>query len=197
MPHNSAHYVQTPLPGKSVITTYLLVYVQNRFMKLQSAIEYLSTYGWAILILSIVGVVFFTFINVSSSSPQECILPAGFSCQNFFMTQNGLLTLNLLQTTSDPIGVTAIGCTNPQSFSYDLPVNQVTNPPATGLPVNILEMPIGSNYIFSNIQCYSNGTAFFGRIGSIFTGYVEINYTNSYTGIPGTIYGKISVKATS
>ena len=115
-------------------------------MKLQSAIEYLSTYGWAILILSIVAVVFFTFLNLTASSPQECVLPAGLSCQNYFMTQNGLLTLNLFQSTSNPIGITAIGCTNPQSLANVIPVNAITNPPD---PLAIHHFPRIYHFIFA------------------------------------------------
>src|SRR5271154_5956592 len=88
-------------------------------MKLQSAMEYLTTYGWAILIIAIALAVLFDLISTAAAGPpQTCLLPAGFSCQNYFMAQNGLLTLNLLQSTQNPISVTAIGCNNPESVSH-------------------------------------------------------------------------------
>ena len=51
-------------------------------MKLQSAVEYLTTYGWAILIIAIVIMALFEII-AGAPQAQECILPAGFSCPYF------------------------------------------------------------------------------------------------------------------
>ena len=158
-------------------------------MKLQSAIEYLTTYGWAILIISIVLVALFAIITSSTNPVQECIMPAGFSCPSFYIAQNGMLQMNLLQSSQYPIQVTSIGCTNPQSLSFMTPTNTPSTP-------NYVAMPIGSNYIFSNIQCYSNHTAFSGVIKSAFSGYIEINYTNTYTGFPNTVYGTLRVEVT-
>lgn len=159
-------------------------------MKLQSAIEYLTTYGWAILILSIVGVAIFAIISSSSNAVQECTLPAGFACPSFYISQNGLLYINLIQSTQNPIQVTAIGCTNPQSESYMTTEN---SPPS-----NYIYMAIGSNYTFNNVYCYSNGTVWNKMpIKSVFSGYLEINYTNAYTGFPNTVYGTIMVESSS
>ncbi len=159
-------------------------------MKLQSAMEYLTTYGWAILIIGLVLAVLFGLVSQSAQGPaQQCILPAGFSCINYYMSQNGMLVLNLLQSTQDPVQVTAVGCNNPESVSY---MAYPSSQPYFSVPVN---MPIGSNSTFY-IQCYSNSSAYFGNIGGIYSGYVIINYTNAYTEFPNTIYGKLVVKVT-
>jgi len=146
------------------------------------------TYGWAILIIGIALVVLFSLISGGAAQPaQECLLPAGFSCLNYFITQNGMLQLNLLQSTQYPITITAVGCNNPESVSQmDYPANQ----PYFAIPVNV---PIGANYSFA-IQCYSNSSAYFGNINSEYSGYVIINYTNAYTEFPNTIYGRIVAK---
>jgi len=158
-------------------------------MKLQSAIEYLTTYGWAIIIISIVVVALFEIVTSAQQPVQECILPAGFSCESYTLASNGLLTINLGQATTYPIQVTAMGCTNPQSLSNMIIENTMT--------ANYISMPIGSNYIFTNVYCYSNGTVYSGTVGaSTFSGYLEINYTNSYTGFPNTQYGTIRVEVT-
>lgn len=154
-------------------------------MKLQSAIEYLTTYGWAILIISIALIVIFSLIS-SHPQSQECLLPSGFSCINYFMAQNGLLTLNFLQSTQYPIQLTAVGCNNPEAIGQMDSANQVD----FAVPANI---PIGSNYTAS-IQCFSNSTAFSGQINQYYSGYVVLNYTNAYTDFPNTIYGRINVK---
>ncbi|MCL4364820.1 hypothetical protein M1590_00635 [Candidatus Marsarchaeota archaeon] len=154
-------------------------------MKAQSAIEYLSTYGWAILIMSIVAVALFSLINLNSVTPQECILPAGLSCNNEYLAQNGILQVNLFQATQYPIKVTAIGCTSLQSLAY---MQNIDNPPS-----NAVYMPISSNHTFY-VQCYSNTTQFSGHIGSVYSGYLIINYTNAYTLFPTIVYGKMSTR---
>src|SRR5271155_5865269 len=110
-------------------------------LKLQSAMEYLTTYGWAILIIGLALAVLFALISSGATEPtQQCLFPAGFSCINYFMAQNGMLEINLLQSTQYPITITAIGCNNPESVArMDYPANQ----PYLSVPVNV---PIGANY---------------------------------------------------
>lgn len=159
-------------------------------MKLQSAVEYLTTYGWAILIISIVILALFEIVS-GAPQVQECILPAGFSCPSFYMATNGMLFINLVQSTQYPIQVSALGCVNPESLSHMIPVNQITSAPA-----NVINMPIGSNRTFT-FQCYSNNTAFSGPIKSVYSGYLIINYTNAYTDFPNTVYGSIRAVVSS
>jgi len=155
-------------------------------LKLQSAMEYLTTYGWAILIIGIALVVIFTLVGSGATQPpQECLLPAGFSCLNYYMTQNGVLQLNLLQSTQYPISITAVGCNNPESVSMMNSANQIL--------FHTANVPIGANDSFS-VQCFTNTTAYFGKIDSVYSGYVIINYTNAYTNFPNTIYGRLVVK---
>ncbi len=152
------------------------------------------TYGWAILIISIVIVALYEII--SSVPPiQTCILPAGFSCPSFYMSTNGVsdnIIINLVQSTQYPIAITALGCVTPESLNHMIPVNQINVIP----PNTALDMPIGSNQTF-NLQCYSNGTAFYGPIKSTYSGYLIINYTNAYTGFPNTAYGSVRVQVSS
>ena len=153
-------------------------------MKLQSALEYLTTYGWAILIISIVIVALFTIINLTAQPQQICVLPAGFSCSGFYMqsftpgTEN--VVINLQQATQYPIQVTAVGCSNPVNLGDTY---------ALSTPVTL---QVGGNYIFT-AQCFSNGTAYVGTIGKTYGGYFVVNYTNAYTGFPNTVYGRINV----
>ena len=116
-------------------------------------------------------------------------MPAGFACPAFYLASNGVLFVNLIQTTQYPITVTALGCVNPESLNYMKPVNVIT-------AYNSISMPIGSNYTF-NIPCYSNSTQYTGSIGQIFSGYLIVNYTSAYTNFPNTIYGTIRVAVSS
>ncbi|MEM3791421.1 MAG: hypothetical protein QXL16_01695, partial [Candidatus Micrarchaeaceae archaeon] len=71
----------------------------------QSALEYLTTYGWAIIIIGVVisALVFLGVFNPSSLVSQQCIFPAGFVCNIGSMTSNGILTFALTQATGSPI----------------------------------------------------------------------------------------------
>ena len=158
-------------------------------IKLQSAMEYLTTYGWAILIIAIVLVALFQIINSAPSQLQTCLMPAGFACPAFYLASNGVLFVNLIQTTQYPITVTALGCVNPESLSHMYNANQIT-------PYNSISMPIGSNYTFS-VTCWSNSTQYSGTIGQIFSGYLIVNYTSAYTNFPNTLYGTLRVAVSS
>ncbi len=155
--------------------------------KLQSAMEYLMTYGWAILILAIVLAALYGLgvFNASKFLGSQCLLQARFSCPSISMSSNGLLTINLLQATSSPINITALGCNTNSSV---VNMQQPYNPPS-----NQIEMQISSNYTFT-IQCYSGSAPFSGSPGGSFNGYLIINYTDLETGFPETMVGKIFVR---
>ncbi|MCL5101959.1 MAG: hypothetical protein M1544_01200 [Candidatus Marsarchaeota archaeon] len=159
--------------------------------KAQSAMEYLITYGWAILIIAIaLGVLFeLGLFNPSSFVSTSCIFPADFSCIYSNLASNGTLTINMEQSTSSPINITAIGCNSNASLT-----NMVSFP-------NGIVVQIGSNVTISGntteaLSCWSNSTIFTGKPGSIFHGYVLINYTDEQTGFPHTISGTVLEKVT-
>jgi len=153
----------------------------------QSAIEYLITYGWMILVTAVILAALF---GMGIFSPGEfggemCILPGGLSCISYQMAHNGMLTLNLQQVTQSPINITAIGCTSNTTF---ISMN--------AFQPNIY-MPIGSNYTFS-VTCYTqNGIPFSGTVGSIFSGSLILNYTDTLSGLPHTVFGRLVAKVSS
>jgi hypothetical protein len=156
-------------------------------MRCQSAIEYLVTYGWSILILALAIAALFMLgiFNPFQIVNTECIFPAGIECTGASILPNGVVNINLLQVTSTPISVTALGC---NSNTIVANMQAPFNPPS-----NQVMLQIGANYTFS-AQCYSGSTAFSGSIGSVFKGYIYINYTETNSGFPHTAQGQIVVK---
>lgn len=154
-------------------------------LKAQSAIEYLVTYSWAILVISIaLGALFLLgLFNPSTFITNQCIFPADFSCLSNFFYQNGTITINFAQQTISGINVTAAGCN-----SAGLPTNM-----STFIPANYLQ--IGGN-ITITAYCYSNGTIFTSQPGTVYKGYVIVNYTDLETGFPHVLVGKIIEKST-
>ena len=153
-------------------------------MRLQSAMEYLATYSWAILIIAVAlaALYFLGVFNPASFEGQQCILPSGLSCTIVGLAPNGLLTINLLQTTQSQINITATGCSSNSIFS------------ANALPKQIA-MPTGTNTTLA-VQCYSGSSQFSGPVGSPFSGYVLISYNETFTGFPHTASGKVFAKVT-
>jgi hypothetical protein len=65
----------------------------------QAALEFLMTYGWAILVVLIVisALAYFGVLNPQRMLPSRCTMPTGFSCQNFVAHQAGNnITLNVI-----------------------------------------------------------------------------------------------------
>ncbi len=102
-------------------------------MAAQSAMEYLMTYGWAILIIAVVLAALFELgvFNGSNLAPQACITQAGFTCTNFVYTANGIAF--------------TIGQTTGQDYYGDwvFVASQGEALNASGIPVNFTCTPTG------------------------------------------------------
>lgn len=165
-------------------------YDPRRESKAQSAMEYLITYGWAILILGVVLAALYALgvLNPGTYSTQECVLSSGFACLSYTMNSMGVLTLNLQQSTPDPVSVYAIYC-----GQNTIPSGQQPNP--LSIPVSL---PVGANAILPALPCYtSSGANFQGGVGSVYSGVITLNYTDKLTGLPGIAVGKIVVKVSA
>ena len=154
-------------------------------LKLQSAIEYLTTYGWAILIIAIALVTLFELGVFNRTPPTTCLLTSGFGCNDYYMTTNGVLVFNLEQQTTNPINVTGIACFQNSTL---LAGQQPYNPPS-----NQVFMPVGSSDVFY-VQCYTSNTVpYSGNIGAVFPGTLAIYYTDAVTHFTELSKGTINV----
>jgi len=154
-------------------------------IRAQSAMEYLATYGWALLLIAVALAVllYYGVVNPSFFVGQQCFLPAGLTCAILGMNTNGMILVNIYQSLGPSINITAIGCSSAPSFA---------NIPAyTG---NQIVLHSGSNKTFQ-VQCYSGSSALSSSIGSAFMGYLLINYTQPFvSGFQHTASGKILAK---
>ena len=152
--------------------------------KAQSAMEYLMTYGWAILIIGVVLAAMFQMglFNPSRYVTNTCTLPSGLACGQLILYSNGTLSVSIGNALQDPINVTAIGCSQNKTITnMQIPYNP---------PSNQIYMPIGSNYTF-NINCMGASSL---APGQLYIGYLVINYTDDVTLFPQTVFGKIAIK---
>ena len=84
----------------------------------QSAMEYLLTYGWSILIIAIALVTLFElgyFNGINSTLPSECIPQIGFLCNNLQLNSTGNLTLTVGNNGGQNLLITGLGCSNSSS----------------------------------------------------------------------------------
>ncbi|MGC9142402.1 MAG: hypothetical protein ACP5HF_00680 [Candidatus Micrarchaeia archaeon] len=157
----------------------------KHILRMQSAMEYLMTYGWALLIIGIALAAFFALGVFSPNRyvPTVCTLPSGLGC-SFSSLTKGVATLTLNNALPDPINVTAIGCAPNKIFTN---MQTPYNPPS-----NQIYIPSGGMYQF-NVVCQGASTL---APGQLYKGYLIINYTDDVTGFPQTIFGTLAAKVT-
>jgi hypothetical protein len=135
----------------------------------QGAMEYFITYSWMMIVLVVV---------VGALYALGLTNPSNYTTK--FATGNFAFTLG--QATSSPIYVTAIGCNTISSTGNMMTYN--------------VFLPIGSN-MTTYLQCYSGSTPFSGTVGTIFNGYLIVNYTNINTGLGQTVISALTQKVAS
>ena len=137
--------------------------------------------GAIAVVLVVLFVVVLPNIGTPSSNQAslQCQFPAGFICLSGTLAANGLFTINLEQATSSNINVTAIGC---NTSGQTVNMRGYT-------PQNYL--PIGNNITLTTF-CYSNAAIYSATPGSIYIGYLILNYTDLQTGFPHTAIAQLT-----
>ncbi|GEM_PF-3274208 len=161
--------------------------------KLQVAIDFLSSYGIAILIVLIaVAIAYQVSIGTTNLFSSQCTANPGFSCGYYSINNKGVLTLGLAQATGAAIIVNGVACST-QATSKGLPAYgnlYVTSAfnyyPYPYSPYPGVTVPSGGQKNF-DLYCYGpTGIETTPSAGSSFVGYVWINYTIQNTKIQST-----------
>ena len=151
----------------------------------QSALEYMMTYGWAILIIVIVAVILYSMgiFNPSSSVSSTVTGFSGLGSVTAECTANGVLRISVGDSTGNLINVTGITAKDPS-------ITKIANfkPNSTVDPNPLIRS--GTSYIFSvpNI-CPSAGTHY--------AITVAVNYTEPGQVLPGPYQSLGSITGTS
>ncbi|MFP3278286.1 MAG: hypothetical protein RXO43_01855 [Candidatus Micrarchaeota archaeon] len=152
--------------------------------KAQSAMEYLMTYGWAILIIAVVLGALFSLGVFSGSSllGTSCIATPGFLCQNPILSPSGTLTATIGQEN---------GYTAYNAYFYVSP--QTSSVGTTGFPTSAYTCsPSGTTLSSGQTVTISCPTGLSSpTIGTSFSGYIWLNYSST-SGGPATISQKIA-----
>jgi hypothetical protein len=155
-------------------------------LKAQSAMEYLMTYGWALLIMAIVlvalfGMGVFTTSNLLGSS---CTAAPGYVCKGMSLSPNGNLTFTFGYSGGIPIYNVQFACTSlstPSGGPNPLTsFNSITVFGNTILPTNTGNtLQPQQTLLISLLPCYNSRATPVGaqQLGTPFTGYLWLNYT--------------------
>ena len=146
----------------------------------QAAMEFLMTYGWAILVVlvAIGALAYFGILNPDRFLPSRCTLPSGIACVDHEVTDvfgpgNGELYIvikNGLGYDINTVGIAASGCTSGTTQSL---IRNEANPvilTATGCTV---------------------------KSGEKYSGDINITYTNSGSGLTHVSRGTLSTRVRS
>ena len=164
--------------------------------KLQSSMEYLITWGWAIVILVVSLAILYSLgvFNSNTSLATTCIPTSGFFCQKPILTTNGNLSFLLGQNLGVNFYNVAIACAASQGYgSLPNPRSAIVLFFANGLATNVISSGVNSlgagGLSLANTQIVSiNSLTCFGitanalrnqPIGAQFSGAIYINYTAS------------------
>ena len=138
------------------------------FRKAQAAMEFLMTYGWAILVVLVAvgALAYFGVLSPDNFLPNRCTLPSGIGCTDHKVSSDGVSVVlrNGLGYDMSGITVKVAGC-------------GTDSDPAT--------MANGEDEIYT-IACTPSG--------SKFSGDLNVTYTLSDTGLSHTARGSIVAK---
>ncbi len=156
----------------------------NQERKEQSAMEYLMTYGWSILLIAIVLVAMFELgmFGSSGSSSTTCIPQVGFLCSSPLLNQTGYLSVQLgtLQGSS-------------QQIVGDLCINSSIQPTASMFGGIIPITPSSEYKIQLTFRCFTNLVS----MGSHFSGYLWLDYTDGSISELGTVSVQVTAGSSS
>jgi hypothetical protein len=178
---------------------------QTKQHKAQSAMEYLMTYGWAMLIIGIVIAALFKMGVFSTSfAANGCVAVSGYLCTANSLTQqdNISFTVGQLALSKTMYNVAAAcaaslssaGLPNPSPTSggpyaamvYLSSTGAATNIAANGVvnAISPLSLAPGQKTIVTGLTCYGpSGTLITPVVGSAFNGYIWLDYTTG-SGLP-------------
>ncbi len=143
--------------------------------------EYLLTYGWAILGI-VIALLILAVIGAFSSRPtgNSCTPTPGYLCSNLLLNTTGNLSVTFSQVQGYPITITGIACT---SINQN-PGNVITIPSIT------LQSGNSDNLIF---EC----PGAVGPIGSLFQGHLWMRYSTQSQSGQVSSFAEISIQVSS
>jgi uncharacterized protein (UPF0333 family) len=138
--------------------------------KAQAAMEFLMTYGWALLVVlaAIGALAYFGVLKPQQFLPEQCVLVPGVACSDFKVnsSQTVMVILNSLGRDMSITRISAGNCS--KDFNY--------------------ELKNGEQFEFILTGCNN------GESGGRFKSDIVVDYVSKDSGLSKTIKGSISAK---
>jgi len=149
----------------------------------QSAVEYLSVYAIAFMIvLIVIAAVYYLWTGNTPTTPY-CDVSTDITCVDFYINTTGNLSLMVRQTTGHSINVTGINCTSEENAA------QITK------STNVMVSDGEQGMIVSGQPCYkSGGSVAVGNVGGYYNGKLFVKYVESDTNMSHSVIGRITVR---
>ena len=154
-------------------------------IKSQAALEFLSTYAWAFIVITITisALYYFGIFDFGKFLPQKCIFQSQFKCLDFALNPSQV-KIKLVNNLGEDITVTSIGITNDAS-----------PPVSCTLPVIPFDWTHATEKELAFTSCSGGAYLPDNRVGlKISLGYFAVNTPSRPT---HTINGKINGKVTT
>ena len=145
---------------------------QSKKNKGQAAMEFLMTYGWAILVVlaAIAALAYFGVLSPEKFLPEKCILQPGIACISQ-KVEPSKVTLVI----SNGLGRTII-------------INSITVGSCSGIPDSV-EMMSGTDHTFVIGGACNNGVS-----KDKYKGDITLGYTEKDTNLTKTVFGNLNTK---
>lgn len=170
--------------------------------KLQSAIDFMVSYGISLLFLSIVIYALYAegVFNLNLVSP-NCIATQSFKCVAYMLKANGTVYIMLQSFYPGSIIINGVGCSSQVNSTGNAPkygnVHLLSPVSANGkqyYPANSNTIiAFGGQNVLIKAYCYNNpsGIPSQNKLGTPFNGYVWLNFT--YSSLPNNVNNIIQV----
>jgi hypothetical protein len=148
----------------------------------QAAMEFLMTYGWAILVViaAIAALAYFGVLDPARLLPERCQFPAGMDCIDKASITSTSITVALRNNQGFPVTVDSVnvtGCNTPVVFVGATSTTPEAIPYATAVP---------NNEVF-RVQVTCTGLTSGAKFDEDFT----VGYTNTESGLSNQAVGSV------
>ena len=93
----------------------------------QTSLEFLSTYGWMIMVAAVVAgaLAYFGVFTPENNLPQQCLFGYDFTCEQYVVHANGSVKFSLTNKIGEPLEALSITCIyeNGDSHGGSIPTN--------------------------------------------------------------------------
>ncbi|MCL5442493.1 MAG: hypothetical protein M1603_02305 [Candidatus Marsarchaeota archaeon] len=166
-----------------------------RGFRAQEALDFMLSYGVAILIIAIaIYVVAQLGAFNPSIAPVSCTPSPGFACISYAIDTDGTLIATISQATGGTMTIVGAACSSSVNATGNKPeygnigVLGWSSAPSyypAGISSGAITSYSGGSFLIE-VRCYNGAGIASGNLGNVFTGYLWLNYT--FSGLPSSIY---------